>query len=289
MEILLTGAVGRLGFPAWRALVEAGHEVLATDLMRPDETFSAFELADLTDRYHVDRLVRGVEAIVHLGNIPSDRPGRSDEMYANNTSSNFNIIEAARYHGIQRILAASSIQVIRGSREMPATGEPPPSELPYLPLDGEMPGNPGNPYGLSKLALESALQWWAREPGRSAVAFRFPGLKQARRPRPEKRERPTPGYWLDETSAWLAMPDAASLIVACLAADLPGYRAYLPAAREPAVAMSPADMVKRYFAGVPCRVPPEELDSLVDISRIERETGWSPRWSWAEYLETSGD
>lgn len=284
MKVLLTGAVGRLGWPTWRALVEAGHDVRATDLLRPREADPAFELADLRDRYAVDRLVRGVEAIVHLGNIPQDRPGRSDEVYANNTATNYNIIEAAAHHGVKQLFAASSIQVIQGTRRMPEAGDPPPCEHPYLPLDGRTPPNPDNAYALSKLALEEAMAWWAKKAeGRSAVAARFPALIETPRQRPRHRsEAPRAGYLLDEACAWLAMADAASFIVACLAAELPGYRCYLPAAAEPNVAMTPAELASRYFADVPCAVGHANLEAMVDISDITAETGWTPQWAWAD-------
>lgn len=288
MKVLLSGACGRLGGPTWRALVEAGFEVVATDLLRPREADPAFELADLNDRYTVDRLVRGVDAIVHLGNIPSDRPGRSDQVYANNTATNYNIIEAALHHGTPKLLAASSIQVVKGFRRMPAEGEPEPSELAYLPMDGDLPPNPDNAYALSKIALEDAMKWWARRTGGSAVAFRFPGLhvmhKRAVRPRPD---RPRAGCHLDEGCAWLAMPDAASLILACLQADLPGYRCQLPAAPEPAVAMTPPALAQRYFADVPCAVGHANLEAMVDNRAITAATGWTPQWTWDDVVAAS--
>lgn len=39
---------------------------------------------------------------------------------------------------------------------------------------------------------------------------------------------------------------------------------------------SPADLIREYYPGVPLRRPLEEIESLVDISRIQNETGWSP-------------
>jgi hypothetical protein len=74
----------------------------------------------------------------------------------------------------------------------------------------------------------------------------------------------------------LSFRDAVRLVLACLLADLPGYRVYLPAI----CAIPPAEVgryLTRYYGGISCRIPPPEMSSLVDISRIEAETGWTPR------------
>jgi hypothetical protein len=36
-------------------------------------------------------------------------------------------------------------------------------------------------------------------------------------------------------------------------------------------------LIQRHFPNVPLKQPAETLTSLVDISRITRETGWTPK------------
>jgi hypothetical protein len=37
-----------------------------------------------------------------------------------------------------------------------------------------------------------------------------------------------------------------------------------------------AELLKKFYAGVPLRRPAEEITSLYDVSQITRETGWAP-------------
>ena len=156
-----------------------------------------------------------------------------------------------------------------------------PSYLPYLPLDGDCPSNPRNPYAFSKATSEMLVKRLLGEAGVQCQSLRFPWLADAtpdghwgRRLQPHHiRERRAV---VEQGFTHLSVRDAARLVLACLLADLPGYRVYLPAL----CAIPPEEVgryLTRYYGGIPCRIPPEEMVSLVDISRIEAETGWAPR------------
>jgi hypothetical protein len=82
---------------------------------------------------------------------------------------------------------------------------------------------------------------------------------------------------LDEAFAFLRYEDAADLIAAILRSDLPGFRVYFPAAGDPSVDVAPAELIRQWYPGAEIRRPLEQIDRLVNIEPIHRDTGWWPR------------
>jgi nucleoside-diphosphate-sugar epimerase len=192
-----------------------------------------------------------------------------------------NVVHAAFESGVNRIVHASSIQVITRNTPNWHTNEmAAPSSLPYLPADGDIPANPGNDYGLSKQACEELLRFYATKHAMDCVAIRFPWLARpewiARMREGAQGRGPGMMVCSDECFAFLSTTDAARLIKAILDTPLKGYRVYMPAAKRPRTNRPVADLVKEYDQGVSLRKKPEEMESLVDISRITGETGWEP-------------
>ena len=75
MKVLVTGARGKVGRATVAALMEAGHDVRATDLAppvfeRPEPGEPAYVQADLSDAGDAFAVVRGAEAVVHAAAIP---------------------------------------------------------------------------------------------------------------------------------------------------------------------------------------------------------------------------
>ena len=273
MNVTLTGASGRLGSETCRLLVEQGHSVRAVDRQERADLPVRVEPADLLERDRCYQVLAGAEAVVHLANHPRYWPGAdAQRVFNENVAMNMNVFEAAHDLGVKKIVFASSVQVITGHYTGPTSAAPPPA---CLPLDGNAPADPGNPYALSKYVGEQMLAYFARLGTPSAVAIRFPALI---RPEdvPEIRRRvcrfdPRDGF------AWLFFSDAARLLSAVLQSSLPGFRVYLPAARTNGSGKPAADAVRTFYRGVPLRCPLEQMDCLVDISAITRETGWTPQ------------
>jgi nucleoside-diphosphate-sugar epimerase len=274
MKVTLTGASGRLGSQTCRHLVEAGFTVRATDRTFRNDLPAPVEVADLLSREACYRLLEGSEAVVHLANHPRiPLAGDSQRIFNENVAMNMNVFQAAQEVGIRRIVFSSSIQafayVNRSLDKLPGP------VFPYLPLDGRAPANPHNPYGLSKAVSEVMLDYFAREAGMSCVAIRFPTILP---PTPEVphwvRAR---GLSFTEALTYLDVRDAAALIGACLKADLPGFRVYFPAARDAHHPKPTPEIIREFYPNVPLTKPVDEIDFLVDIAAIERDTGWSPK------------
>ena len=136
MKILITGAAGNLG-TRMRHLLQHVYQIRASDLRAPDrptpgEEFIAAELADLAQ---VERAVEGVEGILHLGGLPVEHPW--EEILQSNIVGNYNLFEAARRHGVKRVVFASSNQAIGFYRRERRLG-------------ADVTVRPSSRYGLSK-------------------------------------------------------------------------------------------------------------------------------------------
>jgi nucleoside-diphosphate-sugar epimerase len=278
MRVLVTGAAGKLGVATVRALVQAGFEVSGTDQRFTAELGVPFRTADLRDEHALYPLLEGMDALVHLGNHPNRFAGPSPQrILAENTAMNANAFTAALDLGLKHVVFASSIQVMITSDRVRTE----PHTLPYLPLDGEAPQDPGlNPYALSKQFGEEFLRTAASmRPELAATSVRYPMLVGDWF---EKRLSADGGrvrrehLHLGEATAHLSFEDAGALVVPLLSRGLPGYRQIFPAQTIDVTNLPPPELIRRFYPGVRCKKPVESIDRLIDISAVEREFAWQP-------------
>lgn len=90
MQVVVTGANGKVGTAAVAALQAAGHDVLATDTSRsvferPEPDAPGYWQADLTDAGDAFAVVRGAEAVVHTAAVPDPSHNPPHVVFHNNT------------------------------------------------------------------------------------------------------------------------------------------------------------------------------------------------------------
>jgi len=277
MKVLVTGATGRLGAHVCKELRRRGHDVLGTDQRFTSELAVPLKLADLRQPDAVYPLLEGREALVHLGNIPSLGAGPSPQVVlSDNVAMNANVFRAAADLGVWRVVFASSLQAMIRLEEGRAPDARP--MVPYFPLDGAAPADPGhNFYGLSKEFGERLLRVQSeRFPRLICTALRFPMLagdwfyERLRAPLPLR------GLNFREALTYLGFSDAATLVGLVLERQQPGYHQYFPAQALTLSGYSVARTLSEFFPDTPLRRPIDQIESLVDLSALEQDFGFQP-------------
>jgi len=170
-RLLLTGAAGNLG-KVLRPRLKAHADVLRVSdvaTLAPAAPGEEVIPCDLADAAAVSELVRGVDAIVHLGGVSVERS--FEEILPANIQGVYHVYEAARVHGVRRVVFASSNHVI-GFYEQGAQ------------LDADVPLRPDGYYGLSKAYGENLSRFYYDRYGIETVCLRigssFPEPKDRR-------------------------------------------------------------------------------------------------------------
>ncbi len=291
MRVLVTGARGKVGRFTVAALVRAGHEVTATDLgpavfERPEEAEPPYLQADLTDAGEADALVQGHDAVVHAAAIPDPLHHAPHRVFANNTMSAFNVIEACVRFGIRRLVNISSETVpgvvFADGRVMP----------PYLPIDEETPARPQDPYAFSKHVIE---QWctarWEKD-GLRTISIRpswvsHPG-NYARNLGPLVREpfQDSLNFW-----SYTDAQDLADAIRLACESEADGHEVLYIAQPDNCTGRPLAELVERVYGdrGIDVRPTEREDASGIDSSKAQRLLGWRPTRSWRDHLDEDGN
>ncbi len=167
MTILVTGGAGYIGSHACKALFKKGFDVVVFDNLEYGHSdlarWGTLVQGDLLDRAVLASVFRkyAPEAVMHfaayayVGESVAD-PAR---YYQNNVLGSFNLAEAARAHGVEKIIFSSTCAVY---------GKPE-----RVPITEDMPLNPINPYGNTKLAIERLLEDYEGAYGLKSVRLRY--------------------------------------------------------------------------------------------------------------------
>jgi uronate dehydrogenase len=231
-RILITGAAGRIG----------GY--LRSRLVRPDRVLRLLDIAPLaagegeevvqgsvTDLDTLTEASRDVEAVIHLGGIPTEASW--EDILETNINGTYHAIEAARRAGVSRFVFASSNHAVGFLPRRP--------DRPMAP-DYAFPA-PDTYYGVSKVAGEALAALYHSRYGMDAVCLRILSCFD----RPDNPRA---------LATWLSPDDAGRLFEAALSTPSPGFRvvwgvsantrAWFSMAEATAIGYHPADNAENY-------------------------------------------
>lgn len=277
MKVCVTGASGRAGRAVVADLLDHGHHVLGADVEpKPAGSGRAeFVRADLTDYGQAAEVLTGLDAVVHLANIPAPGLRPPAVTFNQNMTMNFNVFHAATQVGLGRVVWASSETTIGLPFDIPPR---------YAPVDEDHYPFPTSTYALSKVASETAAAHIAGWSGIPFVALRFSNiLGPADYPR-------FPSYWDDPmTRKWnlwgyIDERDAATACRLALEANVSGSNAVIIAAADTVMTRPSADLMREVFPDVPLRAEIVGNDTLLSIEHARRMLGFEPQHSWRDHV-----
>lgn len=220
-KVMITGVSGIVGSSAYLVMRQSpdrydlyglgrrralSERVLdARDIDLPDDKY---RIADIADFDNVRRAVDGMDVVVHMAADPAG--GQWASVLRNNIIGAYNVFEACRQAGVNRIVAASTIQVSTGHRMQEpycavSNGrlEPLPQGVPMIGAD--VPAEPRNLYASSKVFNESLCRTYAFSHGMSCLAIRIGWVVGEDRP-PDK----------GGADVWCSQRDIGGIIQACV-------------------------------------------------------------------------
>jgi CDP-glucose 4,6-dehydratase len=306
---LVTGAYGLLGSHLSRALLDRGARVIV--LRRDERPGSALTLegtearctvvhGDLADGALLERMVgeHEVDSVFHLAAQTivgtANRSPRST--FEANVAGTWNVLEACRLHGVERVIVASSDKAYGASEILPYTED--------LPLRAT------HPYDASKAAAELITGAYAHTFGLPVATTRFANLYGGGDQNPSRlvvetvravlegrapvvRSDGSPErdflYVEDAVEAYLAIADL-------LDAGAGAGEAFNAGAGAPhrvlevvrAICAAAGTDLEPDVRGA--GTPPGEIDrQWVDASKLRRLTGWEPRVGLEEGLRRTLD
>jgi UDP-glucuronate 4-epimerase len=176
MKVLVTGGAGFIGSHTVERLLASGHAVTVLDEFNDfyDPAIKRHNISGFKDRITlVEGDIRrpedvartfagGLEAVIHLAARAGVRPSiEAPELYIDtNIKGTFQLLEAARRHGVKRFVFASSSSVYGVNKKIPfAEGDPILQTI--------------SPYAMTKMAGEQMCSNYAHLHGVRCVCLRF--------------------------------------------------------------------------------------------------------------------
>lgn len=166
MRLLVTGGAGYIGSVVAAQLVAAGHEVTVLDDL---STGHADAIPDGAKFVHGSlrtdaaplMLDAGFEAVLHFAakSLVAESVAHPDRYWSTNLGGTLSLLDAMRASGTRSIVFSSTAAVY---------GEPETN-----PITEDAPTRPINPYGQSKLAVDTTLTEFARLYGMGAISLRY--------------------------------------------------------------------------------------------------------------------
>lgn len=291
--IIVTGGSGKVGRATVKHLMESGYTVLSIDMAKPAGLSNppkpgdvSFSRVDITDFGQVmaafsginTRVEEPVTGIVHLGAIASPGEAPDHVIFETNTTSTYNVFEAARRLKIRNIVWASSETVY---------GIPYPKGPAYLPVDEEI-DEPTWSYSLSKMIGETLAEQFCRwDPRTKIVGLRFSNVQE------EQDYARFPEYDKDPMGrrfnlwTYIDARDAAQAVRLGLEVDLKGPHVFGIANSNSIVSKDNNEMVDQLWPKVKRKRPLEPHESLISIEKARSVLGYQPQYDYKHKSSTA--
>jgi UDP-glucose 4-epimerase len=167
MKLLVTGGAGYLGSIVANHLVEGGDEVVVLDSLLRGHREAVPDGARLLEVDLLDAaatnaaLAEGFDGVMHFAALAlvAESVAHPERYYRGNVVATLNLLDAMREAGVRNLVFSSTTATY---------GEPD-----VVPITEDVPPNPINAYGGSKLAVDRMIGDEARAHGLAATSLRY--------------------------------------------------------------------------------------------------------------------
>lgn len=160
MNVVIFGASGFVGRNIIEALRAENIQITASDIKKINIEGVDFIEADLLDYDEISKVIKGSDIVIHLAASPLPVSIEKPRLNARiNIEGSLNIMDAAREHGVKKIIFSSASSLV--------------GEVRYNPVDEEHPCRPKTPYGAAKYCIEQYLRIYHELYGLDYLVFRF--------------------------------------------------------------------------------------------------------------------
>jgi UDP-glucose-4-epimerase GalE len=165
MRVFVTGGAGYIGSHAVWELLKHGHDVIAYDNLSRGHWRLAKKCelieGDLRDGERLKKALHGADAVMHFAGwiAVGESVEKPREYFENNVTAGLALLNAAQEAGIRNFVFSSTAAVY---------GNPA-----VAPITEDAPLVPHNPYGVSKLFFEQALEAFGRAYGMRYANLRY--------------------------------------------------------------------------------------------------------------------
>lgn len=168
MSILIVGGAGYIGSHAVRYFKNQGRDVVVLDNLSTghrdavDRDIPFYEI-DLRDVDKVKDVLKKekVESVIHFAakSLVGESVTMPQQYFDNNTVGMLRLLEAMRDCNLDKIIFSSTAAVY--------------GEVDEMPITEDIPLNPKNPYGESKMFMERMMYWFDNAYGMRYTALRY--------------------------------------------------------------------------------------------------------------------
>jgi len=167
MKLLVTGGAGYIGSVVAHHLIAGGHEVAVLDHLERGhreavpEDARFLEVSLLDEGATRDALAEGFDGVLHFAALAlvAESVAHPERYHRGNTVATLNLLDAMRAAGIANLVFSSTCATY---------GEPD-----VVPMREDLPTNPVNAYGNSKLAVDRMIGDECRAHGLGATSLRY--------------------------------------------------------------------------------------------------------------------
>lgn len=166
MKLLVTGGAGYVGSVCAAVLIEAGHDVTIIDNFSTGNREAVHPQATLVEGDVADKAAEvlgsdSFDGVIHFAarSLVGESVEKPEEYWQHNVVTTLQLLNTMRDNGVQNLVFSSTAATY---------GEPD-----QVPITEDMPTQPTNPYGATKLTIDYMISSYAKAYGLGATSLRY--------------------------------------------------------------------------------------------------------------------